>query len=396
MSLNNPTLDALLSSPIGPKWTISTSRGSYTQEIQQMMYGFGDYDKPLYESAQLIEEIVHQQMTSLLCEASRVAQTRGSRFIGIEEILFLMRFDRLKLCRLVKYLSVKDIKSITKSASLDEQETIESALTSDTIPTNSSDEITPKPPQQTKRVKLCYDFLSSIDKTGALLVVFDENFIDSVKHERNVRSDEMARSMNQSQYMKYFECRQTSFANKARPSKFRDWLLRDSQIEIKPNLLALEVLQYLAYESVSQIVDLSLLVKQDSERDICDPLTSLLPYKMTNDDFPIYHSNTTQSTDSTDDYSPNNMSQNNSFVLSSQTTKSIPKSPLISSIESSKSKKRKKTDMKLSFESSHSYCITPNHIREAMRRYFTPSGPFVKLHKSSLQSSIHNKKLLCI
>ena len=406
MSINNPTLDELLSSPIGSKWSVSSSRTSYTQEIQQMMFSFGDYERPLYESAQLIESIVHQQMTTLLSEANFVAHSRGSRFIGVEELLFLMRSDRTKLSRLVKHLSAKDSKqrldTQLKLGSIEDEDIYDNTNTNiineDNLCDNSSvannslatDELTPKPPQQTKRVKICYDFLSSIDSSGALLVVFDENFVDGVKNERNIRTDRMTNSMTESNYMKFSECRRISFANKSRPSKFRDWLMKDSTLEIKPNALALEVFQYLAKETVSQIVDLSLLVKQDLERDICDPLTSVLPHKMLKQDFPHNNQNSGQTSDSEDPFSSHSSPNSPFFTTQS---KSMTKNPLINSIDGQKTKKRKRVDnSKLSFE-AHSYCITPNHIREAIRRYYSFCGPFAK---SSNQMSIHYKKLLCL
>lgn len=63
----------------------------------------------------------------------------------------------------------------------------------------------------------------------------------------------MTANMTESQYMKYYEARQSSFANKAKPSKFREWLLKDCLLEIKPNAFAIEVLQYLAYETVAEV-----------------------------------------------------------------------------------------------------------------------------------------------
>ena len=402
MSINNPTLDELLSSPIGSKWSAGNSRMSYTQEIQQMMYAFGDYEKPLYESAQLIESIVHNQMTTLLSEANRIAQIRGSRVLGIEELLFLMRSDRTKLCRLVKHLSAKDSKqrleSELKLGTIDDNEVYDNETNNEennnledlSGVASNSDELTAKPPQQTKRVKLCYDFLSSIDSLGTLLVVFDDNFIDNIKQERDMRTDRMSNNMSESNYLKFSECRRISFANKSRPTKFRDWLLKESTIEIKPNALALEVLQYLAKETVSQIVDLSLLVKQDLERDICDPLTSLLPHKILRQDFPHSNQNSGTASDSEEMFN-SYPSPNSPFFMSSQ-SKSLSKIPLINTIDGQKSKKRKRGDnSKLSFE-AHSYCITPNHIREAVRRYYSFSGPFAK---TSNQSSIPLKKLLC-
>ncbi|KAF4013440.1 hypothetical protein G4228_004782 [Cervus hanglu yarkandensis] len=55
-------------------------------------------------------------------------------------------------------------------------------------------------------------------------------------------------------------------------SKFRDWLDCGS-MEIKPNVVAMEILAYLAYETVAQLVDLALLVRQDLVTKAGDPFS---------------------------------------------------------------------------------------------------------------------------
>lgn len=402
MSINNPTLDELLSSPIGSKWSSTASRTSYTSEIQQMMYSFGDYERPLYESAQLVEQIVHQQMTALLDAAQHVARLRGSHLIGLEELLFLMRSDRHKLSRLIKHLSNKDSKQRLDSElrlGAVEEEVYETGKSennesddhnSDPTCLESGLDLSSKLPQQTKRVKLCYDFLSSIDSSGALLVVFDDNFLDSVRLERSARIDRLTSTMSEAEYMRFSEARRTSFANKSRPSKFRDWLLKDSNSELKPNAMALEVLQYLAKETVSQIVDLSLLVKQDLDRDVCDPLTSVMPHKVVKRDFPLSQ----PMTDSEDTFAPY-PSPNSPFLGSSQ------KNPLIASLESHKSKKRKRNDNSMAAFETKTHCITPNQIREAIRRYYSVRPPLsncsTRLSLPSVPSlALNRAKLLCL
>jgi hypothetical protein len=69
-----------------------------------MMYGFGDARTPLLESASLIETIVQQQQWAIVSLAADVATMRGAKCIGPEDILFLLRKDRIKTHRLLKYL----------------------------------------------------------------------------------------------------------------------------------------------------------------------------------------------------------------------------------------------------------------------------------------------------
>lgn len=80
--------------------------GSFVTEIQSMMHGFGDARSPLPESASLIESIVQQQQRAVISQAADMATMRGSKCIGPEDILFLLRKDRIKMHRLMKYLGM--------------------------------------------------------------------------------------------------------------------------------------------------------------------------------------------------------------------------------------------------------------------------------------------------
>lgn len=76
----------------------------FVTEIQSMMHGFGDAQMPLLESASLIETVVQQQQWAVISQAADVATMRGAKCIGPEDILFLLRKDRIKMHRLIKYL----------------------------------------------------------------------------------------------------------------------------------------------------------------------------------------------------------------------------------------------------------------------------------------------------
>jgi transcription initiation protein SPT3 len=73
-----------------------------------MMHGFGDSSEPLLESAKIIQDIVLQQMRAIVrraCEiADRRANSKKNNIINGEDILFLLRKNKMKLRRLIKYL----------------------------------------------------------------------------------------------------------------------------------------------------------------------------------------------------------------------------------------------------------------------------------------------------
>jgi hypothetical protein len=83
--------------------------GYFVTEIQSMMHGFGDSRTPLLESASLIETIVQQQQWAIINQAADVAAMRGAKCIGPEDILFLLRKDRIKTHRLLKYLGTSGL-----------------------------------------------------------------------------------------------------------------------------------------------------------------------------------------------------------------------------------------------------------------------------------------------
>ncbi|KAM5263553.1 transcription initiation protein SPT3 homolog isoform 2-T2 [Ctenodactylus gundi] len=226
---------------------------SFAAELQSMLFSLGDARRPLHETAVLVEDVVHTQLINLLQQAAEVSQLRGARVISAEDLLFLMRKDKKKLRRLLRYMFLRDYKSkIIKG--MDEDELLEEKLSG----SGSAH----------KRQKIDQDFLSSIDQTGELLAVLEDEEVDEVKQERMERAERQTRIMDSAQYAEYCESRQLSFYKKA--SKFRDWLDCNS-MEIKPSAVAMEIVAYLAYETVAQLVDLALLVRQDMMAKAGDP-----------------------------------------------------------------------------------------------------------------------------
>ncbi|XP_071393162.1 transcription initiation protein SPT3 homolog isoform X2 [Centroberyx affinis] len=230
------------------------SRTSFIPELQSMMFALGDARRPLHETAALVEDIVHTQLITMLQQACEGAALRGSRVISAEDILFQMRRD--KVSRLLKYLQFRDYKSkLLKS--MEEEDTQQDT---DKWGAGVAGGAGGAAGGNQRRQRLAQDFLMWMDQTGELLSLAERQEVDPVKQERLERLERQTRTMDQTQYSEFCESRQLSFAKKA--SKFRDWL-DCSSLELKPNSVAMEILSYLAYETVAQIVDLSLLVKQE-------------------------------------------------------------------------------------------------------------------------------------
>ncbi|XP_064332619.1 transcription initiation protein SPT3 homolog isoform X3 [Camelus dromedarius] len=321
-------------------------------------FSLGDARRPLHETAVLVEDVVHTQLINLLQQAAEVSQLRGARVISAEDLLFLMRKDKKKLRRLLKYMFFRDYKSkIVKG--IDEDDLLEDKLSG----SNNAN----------KRQKIAQDFLNSIDQTGELLAMFEDDEIDEVKQERMERAERQTRIMDSAQYAEFCESRQLSFSKKA--SKFRDWL-DCSSMEIKPNVVAMEILAYLAYETVAQLVDLALLVRQDMVTKAGDPFSHAISAT-----FIQYHNSAEGSCMKSSPDSPENTppptptapssgSQHSGKTMSA----SLGNGGAGQDSAKTKQRKRKKSTAACGVE-AHSDAIQPCHIREAVRRYGHKIGP---------------------
>ncbi|KAJ1149124.1 hypothetical protein NDU88_001941, partial [Pleurodeles waltl] len=61
-----------------------------------------------------------------------------------------------------------------------------------------------------KRQKVAQDFLNSLDQTGELLALFEDEEVDDVKQERMERAERQTRLMDSAQYSEFCESRQLS------------------------------------------------------------------------------------------------------------------------------------------------------------------------------------------
>lgn len=311
------------------------SRTSFIPELQSMMFALGDARRPLHETAALVEDIVHTQLVTMLHQASEGAALRGSRVISAEDILFLMRRDKKKVVRLLKYLQFRDYKSKLLKALEDDDMQQETAAGGNQ-----------------RRQRLAQDFLGWMDQTGELLSLAERQEVDAVKQERIERLERQTRSMDQAQYLDFCESRQLSFAKKA--SKFRDWL-DCSSLELKPNNIAMEIVSYLAYETVAQIVDLSLLVKQEMAAKT-NPISHVISASY------IHYSTHTEikkDPDSPEATPP-------STPGSSHSSKPLPQGN--GSLDGRARQRKRKKSCPATVEPP-SGAIQPCHIREAIRRY---------------------------
>ncbi|KAF7996911.1 hypothetical protein HCN44_002557 [Aphidius gifuensis] len=202
---------------------------NYITEIKRMMHGFGDSSQPLTESATMINDVVQRQIKAFVYEASKIADNRQSNTVEDEDFLFLLRRDKIKLQRLLKYLQLKEFKS-----------TMNKVLDSDSLGVIGEETQEEK---IEKRYKKLFNNLVSID---------DSTTIDDIKYNRDLRAEMLSRTLNTSHYIEYAKARSASFANKYN-IKFANWINPD----------------------VAQIMDLAFLVRQDQSKIYGDALDTV-------------------------------------------------------------------------------------------------------------------------
>ncbi|XP_014287079.1 transcription initiation protein SPT3 homolog [Halyomorpha halys] len=238
----------------------SETRVSFMKEIQLMMYGLGDCSKPLETTATLVETIVLDQLKRLMIQAEEVAEMRGEEIVGPEDILFLMKRNEPALKRLITYLGIKDEKAILNKAL---QELVD-------IDFEGQMRMEDEPSQlQWKKTRkgYCLEFLKTIGIEETDLDMTE----DTVKESRQIRANNKTMDMSSTAYQEYHKARCASFSSAQICSqKFLDWL-RQGGMEQTLTTPVAEILVYLAKETVANIVDMALIVREEAPFQMTEP-----------------------------------------------------------------------------------------------------------------------------
>ncbi|KNE63129.1 hypothetical protein AMAG_08292, partial [Allomyces macrogynus ATCC 38327] len=218
-----------------------------------MMYVFGEVQDALPEVTMLAEEIVQRHVTELIAKASAVARKRSSRFVTVDDVVFLIRHDRAKVNRLKDYLSWKDLrKNVKEDANIDNDIGEEEA------------------PESTGRTKKRVKFNWEVVKEYTDLLEDDSEDEDEEDIEayrdsliRLKAADDVTRNMTQSEYMFYSECKTASFTHR-KAKRFREWTSMAALMDSKPNDDFIDVIGFLCYELVRKLTETALLVKRET------------------------------------------------------------------------------------------------------------------------------------
>ena len=241
-------------------------------DTQQMMFAFGDSRRPNIETAKIVEGVILAQVTEIVHEAVKASFLRGFKMVQLESILFLMRGSPLKIQRLIRYLSAKELARRATKVSDGEVE------------------------ENKKKTFLgrCKDFIESIDDTGTLLAACNEQYFDEFYLERLLKNDKITKSMDEKRYEEFCKARVVGFRG-SYSVKFQAALEElYNSLDIKVEKIAQEVIAYLAYETLGQLVGMCLVLRRDALR---DPVSRVTAARAVNTEYPSIHIPVTEAGD---------------------------------------------------------------------------------------------------
>jgi len=225
---------------------------TYKHEIRQLLHAFGDVVDPLPETVNLINKILYSQISDLIVAASKVAKMRNSTTIGQEELIYLLRNNKVKLRRMMNHLYLKAIKS-NIDADIDPNKTSTS--------TNQSAET------ENLKFRRCKHFLESIDDTGELAEMCDDVGDDLISKRRSYTAFHHSKNMSEAEYRSFTKCRRVSFQKGI--VRFQQWFHDTlATVSQKPSNHGWDLLAYFAHETIAEIVECSLIVQQESGQSI--------------------------------------------------------------------------------------------------------------------------------
>lgn len=233
---------------------------SFCEDIQQMMYSFGDCENASKSSALLIEDIIFRFIGQLIFKLAEITEKRGSKTMNVEDILFHFKNNQPRLTRCLQFVELKRFQK--SSPNIIENDAEDQTPFFDDNLTNID----------SKKLKDSMHFISSINPFGPLNTNIISSSFNSQLLDRKKRLELRTREMSASKYISFSNARKFCFASpngiRDKLKKFKSWisphLLKIDQIIIAN--LAMEMLAFLAYEAVGELIDLVLIMRSTDDQ----------------------------------------------------------------------------------------------------------------------------------
>lgn len=248
--------------PFNTSWN-GNPEVNFQKEITNMLHGFGDNPNPNAATVFMVENIVLGQLRAMIQQAIPTMSTRGNQLIMTNaDIIFLMRKNTVKLKRLCDYQKRLDF--VNKQVSSSSGETI--------MPNMGTEDDADLP---FKKKRSTREFVLEFDEPNDVAYVG----FDAIDYLRKVRAAKISEALSYEKYLAYHKARCASFKtclsgpSMKNLSKLEMWINPDNELKITQS--ALEILAFLAYETVAEIVDGVFFIRQDAKRRIGDPFSKL-------------------------------------------------------------------------------------------------------------------------
>lgn len=196
---------------------------------------------------------------------TELASRRGSKSIGINDLIFQIRHDQAKVSRLRTFLSWKDVRKNVKDSD-DKAEADLTAAGDDPTAVGGPVDDTAKKNKKAK-VGLPWEPASFY----SVEVPEREDEDDEEEEEMNFitlqrlrRADERTKAMTKEEYVTWSEYRQASFTYR-KGKRFREWAGFGYVTDSKPSDDIVDILGFLTFEMVQTLTEIALRVKEQEE-----------------------------------------------------------------------------------------------------------------------------------
>lgn len=243
---------------------------NFQKEISNMMHGFGDNPNPNPATVVFIESIVLQQLRSVLQEALNICEIRGTKIISNYEIIYLMRKNPYKLKHLIDYQKSLEELALAKAHKHSEKLEEDGITFSDAEAVE--DDVADQARGSTVKHKRNHaDIISDLDEIGTVKHLRGA----TVAQVRKMRAAKLSEKLPYEKYVIYHKARCASFRSGSSFvngfSKLEQWVNPNKELTI--NSLAMEVLGFIAYETIAEIMDGVHLIRQDAKKKPGDPFS---------------------------------------------------------------------------------------------------------------------------
>lgn len=197
---------------------------------------------------------------------TELASRRGSKSIGINDLIFQIRHDQAKVSRLRTFLSWKDVRKNVKDS---DDKGADADLAAGDDPVGGVGGPVDEAAKKNKKAKVGLPWEPSSFYPVEVPERDDEDDEDEdemnfITLQRLRRADERTKAMTKEEYVTWSEYRQASFTYR-KGKRFREWAGFGIVTDSKPSDDIVDILGFLTFEMVQTLTEIALRVKEQED-----------------------------------------------------------------------------------------------------------------------------------